>query len=120
MIDCLVVGLGGFIGSVFRYSASKISIETNGFPIHTLGINIIGCFLIGLIVSWSAKHTQIDPRLVLFFKTGVCGGFTTFSTFSLESQQLIQQGQYTMAILYILLSVVLGIFAVFVAQWIIK
>lgn len=120
MIDCLAVGLGGCIGSILRYLIGKIPVETNGFPIHTLGINVIGCFLIGLIVSLATKNTQMDPRLVLFFKTGVCGGFTTFSTFSLETQQLMQTGQYTTAIIYVLLSILLGIFAIFAAQWIIK
>lgn len=120
MIDCLVVGLGGCIGSILRYLIGKIPVETNGFPIHTLGINVIGCFLISLIVSLATKNTQMDPRLVLFFKTGVCGGFTTFSTFSLETQQLMQTGQYTMAIIYVLCSILLGIFAIFAAQWILK
>ena len=107
MIDCLAVGLGGCIGSILRYLIGKIPVETNGF-------------LIGLIVSLATKNTQMDPRLVLFFKTGVCGGFTTFSTFSLETQQLMQTGQYTMAIIYVLCSILLGIFAIFAAQWILK
>lgn len=120
MIDCFAVGLGGFLGSVLRYLAGKIPLETHGFPVHTLCINVIGSFVIGCIACLVSKNPHIDPRWILFFKVGICGGFTTFSTFSLETQQLMHTGQYMMAALYVLLSMILGVFAVFASQWIIK
>lgn len=120
MMDCIAVGLGGFLGSILRYLGGKIPLETHGFPLHTLWINVIGSFVIGCIACLVSKNPDIDPRWILFFKVGVCGGFTTFSTFSLESSQLIQSGQTGMAILYVGCSIVFGVIAVFVPQLLIK
>jgi CrcB protein len=119
MIECLFVGIGGFVGSVCRYLIGLIPINpSNGFPVKTLIINIAGAFAIGLIVAIAGKHASINPRIVLMLKTGVCGGFTTFSTFALEISDLIQAGSWTAAIVYIVLSLVLGTGAVFAAQMI--
>lgn len=63
----------------------KLPVKAAGFPVITLGINVVGAFCIGLIVAAVGKHSGWDPRLVLFLKVGFCGGFTTFSTFSLET-----------------------------------
>lgn len=82
MTDCLIVGLGGFIGSVCRFMISKLPLSAEGsFPLNTFIINILGAFAIGCIVAAAGK--DLDPRAVLFLKVGICGGFTTFSTFSL-------------------------------------
>lgn len=115
-LDCLFVALGGAVGSVSRYLLGKLPVRTAGFPVITLGINVIGAFLIGLIVAAVGKHSGWDPRLVLFLKVGFCGGFTTFSTFSLETVQLFQSGRTGLGLLYAAASVVLGIAAVFAAQ----
>lgn len=117
MLDCLAVGLGGFIGSIARYLMSRISIDRAGtFPINTLMINVIGSFAIGLIAALAAKYSGLNPRLALFVRVGLCGGFTTFSTFSLETAGLLRAGEYASAAAYITLSLVLCILAVFAAQ----
>ena len=83
MLNCLFVGIGGFIGSVCRYLIGLIPVSENTeFPIKTLCVNVIGSFLIGLIAFSVQGGKNIDPRMVLLLKVGICGGFTTFSTFS--------------------------------------
>lgn len=121
MLSCLVVGLGGFIGAVLRYLISLIPIKNpDSFPIHTFIINIIGAFAIGCIAFAASKNENIDPKLLLFLKVGICGGFTTFSTFSLETAELIKGGSVLMAIVYLVASVVLGILAVMLPQLVLK
>ena len=85
-MNCLAVGLGGFVGAVCRYLLGLIPLRNgHGFPVTTMIVNVLGAFAIGCIVGLVAKHTDLDPRVVLFLKTGICGGFTTFSTFALET-----------------------------------
>lgn len=92
MINCIIVGLGGFLGAVLRYLIGLLPVNIqNGFPVKTLGINIVGAFVIGLVVALGAKK-EWNPQLILFLKVGLCGGFTTFSSFALETSQLIEQG----------------------------
>lgn len=121
MISCLYVALGGAIGSVIRYLISLINVnEASAFPYKTLVINVIGSLLIGLTVAFASKHTSIDSNIVLLIKVGICGGFTTFSTFALETTTLYQSGKIWLAFLYIILSVILSTAAVFLGQIIIK
>jgi len=120
MLNCLAVGLGGFIGSVMRYLIGQISVrESCIFPVKTFAINIIGAFLIGCIVALAGK-SHIDPKLILFLKVGICGGFTTFSTFSLETVTLMKGGNTAVAVAYAALSIVLGIGAVMAGQLVVK
>lgn len=114
MLNCLAVGLGGFAGSVCRYLMSQIPLGRNGvFPFPTLLINLIGSFVIGAVTALAVKRADLDPHLVLFLKAGVCGGFTTFSTFALETGDLLKSGHTEAALLYALASLVLGVLAVF-------
>ena len=116
-MNLLAVGIGGAIGAVCRYLFGQMIPKMgSGFPLGTFAVNVIGCFAIGLIVAMVGKHSDIDPRLVLFLQTGICGGFTTFSTFSLETLTLFEEGRLSVAILYIILSVVLGILALVAAK----
>lgn len=108
----LLVALGGGIGSILRYGAS-LMINAKYFPWSTLAVNIIGSFFIGLILALSIKEESFLYNWKLFLATGVCGGFTTFSAFSLENMELLQSGKYLLAITYIVVSVVLGIAAAF-------
>ena len=117
IIKCLMVGIGGFVGSILRYLISLIPIsEKFVFPIKTLVTNICGAFIIGLIVALALKRPDMDPKTTLLIKTGFCGGFTTFSTFALESSDLIGKGQWGIAGVYMILSVTMCILAVVAAE----
>lgn len=122
MKSILLVGIGGAIGSVFRYLSTILTNRfwNNSFPLGTFAVNIIGCILIGILVALAEKQNIINNDLKLLLITGFCGGFTTFSTFSLENIQLINTGNYTLLILNILLSVSLGVLGVWIGLNIIK
>ena len=118
MISSIIVGLGGFIGAVIRYLIGLIPVDTqNGFPVKTLLINITGAFVIGLVVTLGAKKDW-NPQLILFLKVGICGGFTTFSSFALETNQLMKQGAVWSSGMYVVLSVLGTVAAVYAAQFI--
>ena len=108
----LLVGLGGSIGSMARYAASLL-IRSKSFPFATLSVNVIGSFIIGLVFALSIKEAALSNSWKLFLATGICGGFTTFSAFSVENMELLQNGKTGMALTYIMLSIVLGILATF-------
>lgn len=121
MLNCLLVGIGGFIGAVLRYLISLIPIKNPvSFPVNTFIINIVGAFAIGCIAFAVSKNENIDPKLLLLLKVGVCGGFTTFSTFALETAELIKGGSVAVALIYVLTSVILSVFAVMLPQLILK
>ena len=102
-----VVGLGGALGAMARYAIGLIPVKGE-FPILTLWINLAGACLIGFIAGISMRR-QVDERWLLFWKTGICGGFTTFSTFSLEALTLFQNGRTAWAVAYAAASVALCI-----------
>lgn len=121
MLNCIIVGIGGFIGSICRYLIGLIPLKAeNGFPIKTFAINIAGAFLLGLITAIVARNKSINPQIILMLKVGICGGFTTFSTFAYESVDLMKNGNIAVAFFYMAVSVILGVFAVFAAQMLIK
>ena len=111
--DILLVGVGGFAGSVARYLVSVLlaAWATSAFPFATFAVNLVGCFLIGLIAVFSDRGQLISPSMRPLLTAGFCGGFTTFSAFSIESVGLIQKGEYVYVSLYIALSVILGFLA---------
>jgi CrcB protein len=110
MHPAIAIGLGGAIGSIVRYWMQK---QFNAeFPSGTLTVNLSGCFLIGLLWAIASKNGWSDVwRLALL--TGFCGGFTTFSAFTLESLQLLQQNRYLFFTVYTIASVVFGLLATF-------
>ena len=121
MLNCIVVGAGGFIGTILRYLIGLIPVkETTVFPVKTFIINILGCLAIGSIAALTAKNLSLSPKLILFLKVGICGGFTTFSTFALETTELMKNGHLGIAFLYLISSAVMGISAVFLADVLIQ
>ncbi len=115
MKQLIIIGMGGFIGSIFRFLLSRLNLSVHflSVPVGTLLINISGSLIIGFIAGIASKSELIPVNLRLFLMVGICGGFTTFSSFTLENMSLIQNGQYTSAIIYILSSLILGLVAVF-------
>ena len=117
MLNCLVVALGGGIGACLRYLIGLVPLEEPfTFPVKILFLNLLGCFVIGLIAAIAAKTTSLSPRTVLFIRTGLCGGFTTFSTFALETETLLKTRHIGLAMLYVALSVVVGVGLAFAGQ----
>lgn len=112
----LLIGLGGFLGTIARYLIAQIPFISStpkgnlkSFPIATLIVNLVGCFIIGLIYGWFEKQSVSTSDWKVILTAGFCGGFTTFSAFSIENIQLIRDGHFLMAILYIFSSVLLGL-----------
>lgn len=114
--NCLAVGAGGFCGAILRYCGGLIPwLKIGSFPLPTLLINIIGAFLIGVIAQ-AAEVRGMNPSLLLFLKVGLCGGFTTFSTFSLESLTLLENGRTALFALYAAASLILCILGVMLGK----
>lgn len=117
MEQCIFVGLGGFLGSVCRYLAGRIPVGgESAFPWKTLAINLLGAFVLGAISAAADRWTAVSPNVVLMLKVGVCGGFTTFSTFAFESSALLGSGKTGTAVLYMAASLVFGVIAVLAGQ----
>lgn len=114
MINCLMVGLGGFAGAVMRYLMISIPLPRMDFPFMTLLVNILGSLLIGIVIAISAKSGIMGNNMMLFLKVGICGGFTTFSSFALETHDLIVDGNIVASATYIILSVSLCVIAVLI------
>ncbi|MBC7851101.1 MAG: fluoride efflux transporter CrcB [Chitinophagaceae bacterium] len=113
--NVLWIALGGGLGSVLRYLAHKwiSSATTNPFPLGTLLVNVIGCLLIGIFFALSLRQNYLSTELKLFLMTGLCGGFTTFSAFTLEGMNLINEQRLLVFFLYFSCSIVLGLAATF-------
>ena len=119
--DILLVGLGGFMGSTARYALSEcMKALGHGFPWGTLAVNVAGSFLIGLIGGMADRHTGLSAQWVLVLTVGVCGGFTTFSTFSKESLLLLQSGHHWAFAAYVVGSVLLGLAAAALGLWLVR
>ena len=111
----LFVAFGGALGAIGRYAISLLPVKTS-FPVLTLITNIIGAMLIGFIAGIVSNNNEVPSNAVLFWKTGVCGGFTTFSTFSLETFTLFENKAYLSGGIYIFLSVVCCLTGIFLGK----
>jgi CrcB protein len=113
----LIVALGGAVGSVARYKLGGFALHHTqawNFPVSTFSVNIVGCFVIGLLAALVEHHDLFSPSMRLLLFTGLLGGFTTFSAFGYESVFLLRRGLFSIATSYVLLSVGCGLTAVFV------
>ncbi len=112
--NLLLVGAGGFVGSVVRYIvALAVPFSGTGFPFATFTVNLLGSFLIGLLSELAVSTTLVSPEMRLLLATGFCGGFTTFSSFMYENSALIQDGQVLYMALYLAGSVAGGFLALY-------
>lgn len=117
----ILIFIGGGLGSVFRFLISKyFEISKGSFPWATLIANFIGCFLIGLLLSWGLKNQNFRSDIFLFTTIGFCGGLTTFSTFSMENILFLKSGDYFSFIAYSLLSLIGGILFVGLGHFLFK
>ena len=114
MINLLIVAAGGALGAAGRYAVGLLPVKSE-FPLLSLLVNAAGAVIIGFLAGLFARGGLTDRRL-LFWKTGVCGGFTTFSAFSLEAVQLFEKGRHLAGSLYILLSLLLCLAGVLAGQ----
>ncbi len=113
----IAIFIGGGLGSMMRYGVQLMMherITPYNFPWSTLTVNVVGSFMIGLFYALSARYNLSDDTRLLL-TTGLCGGFTTFSTFSNDSLALLKQGEVTMFVIYVCLSVILGVLATLAA-----
>lgn len=114
----LLVGFGGFLGSVLRYLignwVTKVQLLATGLP-ATLVVNVVGCFLIGLLFGYASR---LPKDFLLLATTGFCGGFTTFSTFSMDSLKMIQKGEFGLLLIYVGISLLVGLAATWLGYWI--
>lgn len=111
----MLVGAGGAVGSIFRFVASVLIPRTDTFPIATFIVNILGCFCIGLFANLIPSN---NLRFLLI--TGFCGGFTTFSAFANETLTLINNNQIVPALVYTVLSCIIGVCAVWCGMYLTK
>ena len=117
-----MVALGGALGSVVRYMVAGWIQPAwwPGFPFGIFAVNITGGLIMGLITELAALKLNMTPEVRAFLTTGILGGYTTFSTFSLDSALLIERGAYVQAAAYVAGSVLLSILALFMGLWVIR
>src|ERR1700761_7931711 len=119
MRSSLIVFVGSGVGGVFRYLLNTFVTRITGtaFPWGILSVNLLGCTLMGLAVGWFSQRASILGDIRLFLTTGILGGFTTFSAFSLDTVVLYERGEPRLAAVYVVASVLLSIVGLFVAMW---
>lgn len=111
-----LIGTGGLIGSIARYLTASYftKVFPSAFPYGTFVVNIVGCLIIGVIFGLSERFSWLTPEWRFFLATGICGGFTTFSSFAYENIKLIQEGNFLVFAGYSIASFALGLLAVFI------
>ena len=117
--NLIMVALGGGLGSVIRFGFSQW-FRFSAFPLATFLVNIIGSFLIGMVLAISLRDENFEQNWRLFLATGFCGGFTTFSAFSLEGMALLQEQKFLLYAAYVIVSVILGLAASWLGYMLLK
>ncbi|WP_085994281.1 fluoride efflux transporter CrcB [Oceanobacillus senegalensis] len=115
-MNLLLVMTGGFFGAICRFTLGEWIYTNNGFPLGTFLINLIGCFILGWFLTFVSQNKKIRPEYTLLIGTGFIGSFTTFSTFSVETLNLFQEGLIFMGILYVLATTVSGLVLAYVGR----
>ena len=112
----LLIGFSGLIGSIARYLTVVYftRLIPASFPYGTFVVNLLGCFIIGIVYGLAERYTWLTPEWRLFLATGICGGYTTFSAFAYENIKLLQDGDYLIFATYSSMSFAGGLFAVFI------
>ena len=120
--NLILVGVGSCIGGIARYLTQLLVQKhyPSSIPFGTLTVNISGCFIIGILYALADRGNMLSPAMRLLLATGFCGGFTTFSSFAYENISLMRDGEFLYTSLYILLSVVIGLLAVWLGILLIK
>jgi CrcB protein len=120
--NLILIGIGSFAGGIGRYLTQQFVQKhyPSSIPYGTLTANVLGCFVIGLVYALSSKGNILSPEMRLLLATGVCGGYTTFSSFAYENVNLLQDGEFFYFSLYLILSLVIGLGAVYLGILIIK
>ena len=115
--NIMLVGFGSFFGGVVRYLVTRMlsAMVVSPYPFGTFAVNVLGCFIIGF-VSALPVGSLLSPNTRLLLTTGLCGGFTTFSTFMNENATLLKDGMPTTALLYTFASLLVGFLAVIGGQ----
>ena len=118
----LIAGLGGFMGTCLRYLTGRLCHlwELGGFPLGTFVVNIVGSFIIGALLGFAERNNFITPTMNVLLVTGFCGGFTTFSSFADDIFLLMQQRNWTIFAIYTSLSIILGVFFVWIGRSAVK
>ena len=118
----LIIGLGGFFGSVARYMVALWIGQRWGriFPLGTFAVNVSGSFLISLLMSLFAEKYMVNPQVRLFLAVGFIGAYTTFSTFEYETGNLVKDGEWAIALANVILSVIAGFVALKLGEFIAK
>ena len=119
--NTLFIGCGSFLGGAARYLVS-IAMKTvgKGFPWGTLAVNLVGCLVIGLLLGFFSKNFSESSSWALFMTVGICGGFTTFSTFSKEALMMLQAGNFISLLAYVTISVIAGIALVAAGYYLVR
>jgi len=120
MVNMLIAGIGGFIGTIMRYTLNNLVYKALAYPIFPFGtliINVLGCFFIGYIASLAESRVSLTTETRIFLQIGILGGFTTFSSFGYETFNLIRDGQFFLGAANILVSVFVGLFAVWLGYY---
>ena len=118
----LIAGLGGFMGTCLRYLTGRLCHlwQLGGFPLGTFVVNIVGSFIIGALLGLAERNNFITPTMNVLLVTGFCGGFTTFSSFADDIFLLMQQRNWTIFAIYTSLSIILGVFFVWIGRSAVK
>lgn len=118
----LLAGVGGFVGTCLRYLTGRLCHlwTLGGFPLGTFVVNVVGCFVIGALLGLAERENILSPTMNVMLVTGFCGGFTTFSSFADDIFLLMQQRSWTIFAIYTLLSIILGVFFVWVGRATVK